>query len=124
MSEPIKLGKHDPIDLTDALDRIGGDTSFLVELLNIYFEEYSEKKRLLEEAIARQDFIEISELGHSLKGASANLSLTRLQKAALSLELAGKEREIQGVREAADALEIEIDHLKAYLQMNPLRVLA
>jgi len=120
MSEPINPDKYDPIDLGAAFERIGGDASFLTELLDIYFREYTEKRRLLEEAIARQDFGEVSELGHSLKGASANLSLTRLHKAALSLEMAGRERKIHQVQEAADVLENEIANLKTYLEMHPL----
>jgi osomolarity two-component system phosphorelay intermediate protein YPD1 len=88
-----------PIDFGEVLDRIGGDTSFLKELLNIYFQEYEKKKGLLDRAIADQDFTLLSELGHSLKGSSANLSLTRLRKTAHILETAGKEKKLQPARE-------------------------
>jgi len=56
MSDSINLNKLHPIDFHEVLGRIGGDTSFLLELLNIYFQEYSKKKQLLDEAITRQDF--------------------------------------------------------------------
>jgi len=119
MPDTANLDKLQPIDFCDVLDRIGGDTLFLEELLKIYFREYTEKKRLLAEAISRQDFIQVSELGHSLKGASANLSLTRLQKVAYSLEAAGKEKQLQLAQEAARTLEKEIQTLKAFLEVNP-----
>jgi HPt (histidine-containing phosphotransfer) domain-containing protein len=109
-----------PIDFCSVLDRIGGDTSFLKELLDIYLREYAEKKRLLEEAITREDFIQVLELGHSLKGASANLSLTRLQRVAFSLETAGRERQLQSAQDAARNLDMEIQTLKAFLAGNPL----
>jgi len=32
-----------PIDLSSVLERIGGDESFLKELLNLYIEDFSEK---------------------------------------------------------------------------------
>lgn len=121
MPDSIHLNKLHPIDFGEVLDRIGGDTSFLLELLNIYFQEYAEKKRLLEEAIAGQDYIRICELGHSLKGASANLSLTRLQRVAYSLETAGREKQLQLAKEAARSLESEIQTLKVFLERNPLR---
>jgi len=120
MPDSVNLDQLPPLDLGDALDRIGGDIAFLRELLNIYFQEYAEKKRLLQEAIARRDFVHVCELGHSIKGASANLSLSRLQRVALSLEAAGREGQIQLIQEAARSLETEIQTLKAYLGKNPL----
>jgi len=121
MSNSINLDQLPPMDFSDALDRIGGDIPFLLELLNIYFQEYAEKKRQLEEAIARHEYVQVCELGHSLKGASANLSLSRLQRVAFSLETAGREKKIQLIQEAALSLETEIQTLKTYLEKNPLR---
>jgi HPt (histidine-containing phosphotransfer) domain-containing protein len=119
MSDSANLDKLRPIDFCDVLDRIGGDTSFLKELLNIYFQEYAEKKPLLEQAIAREDFTQVCDLGHSLKGASANLSLARLQKVAFALETAGRERQLQLAQEAARSLDTEVQTLKAFLEGNP-----
>jgi two-component system sensor histidine kinase BarA len=120
MPDPINSEPLQPIDFGEVLNRIGGDTSFLSELLTIYFQEYDEKKRLLEEAVARQDHQQVSELGHSLKGASANLGLARLQRVALSLEMAGKEKKLQPAKQAILSLEVEIRMLKAFLAENPL----
>lgn len=120
MPDPITLNKPYPIDLGEVLDRIGGDTSFLKDLLKIYFLEYDEKKRILEGAIARQDYIQVGELGHSLKGSSANLGLPRLQKVAFSLEMAGRDKKMDLAKEAARALELEVQNLKVFLEKNPL----
>ena len=119
MSESTNLNKLRPIDFCDVLDRIGGDTAFLKELLNIYFQEYTEKKRLLEEAITQENFKKVYELGHSLKGASANLSLSRLQRVAFALETAGRERHLQLAHEAARSFDTEVQTLKAFLEGNP-----
>lgn len=108
-----------PIDFGEVLDRIGGDTSFLKELLDIYFQEYEKKKGLLDRAVADQDYTQLSELGHSLKGSSANLSLTRLRKTAYLLEMAGKEKKLQSAREAVQAFDLEVESLKAFLAKNP-----
>jgi HPt (histidine-containing phosphotransfer) domain-containing protein len=121
MPNSVNRDELPPIDFADALNRIGGDTSFLKELLDIYFEEYAEKRRHLEEAIARQEYVRVSELGHSLKGASANLSLPRLQRIAYMLETAGREKKLQLVRETVLSLEAEVRALKSFLQSHPLR---
>lgn len=120
MTDSIDLNDLHPIDFVDVLDRIGGDSSFLLELLDIYFREYDEKKPLLDDAIAREDYVQMQELGHSLKGASANLGLARLQRAAFALEMAGRERQILLAKEAAQSLESEIQALRVYLERNPL----
>jgi HPt (histidine-containing phosphotransfer) domain-containing protein len=120
MSDSINLNKLHPIDFGEVLNRIGGDTSFLKELLDIYFSEYAEKRRLLNEAITRQDFTEVGNIGHSLKGASANLSLTRLLKVALLIESAGREKKLQSAQDAACILELEIQTLKDFLARNRL----
>ncbi|MDH7511784.1 MAG: Hpt domain-containing protein [Clostridiales bacterium] len=108
-----------PIDYTEVLERIGGDRAFLEELLKIYVEECDKKLKVIKEATARQDFPLIQQLGHSLKGSSANLSLIFLQKVSFFLEMAGKEKNIALARSALAALEKEFDNLKDYLRQNP-----
>jgi len=120
MPDSINLNKLHPIDFREVLGRIGGDTSFLLELLDIYFQEYSKKKQLLDEAITQQDFTQVGDIGHSLKGASANLSLTRLLRVALLIESAGREKKLQSAQEAACILELEIRTLKDFLARNRL----
>jgi two-component system, sensor histidine kinase and response regulator len=120
MSNSVSLDQLPPIDFADALNRIGGDRSFLKELLDIYFREYAEKRPHLEEAITRLEYVRVSELGHSLKGASANLSLPRLQKVAYTLETAGREKKIQLIKETVLSLEAEVEALKNFLESHPL----
>lgn len=108
-----------PIDYAEVLERIGGDRIFLEELLKIYIEECDQKLRAIKEASANQDFSLIQQLGHNLKGSSANLSLIPLQKLSFSLEVAGKEKNIKLVMSALAALESEFDKLKDYLRQNP-----
>jgi HPt (histidine-containing phosphotransfer) domain-containing protein len=123
MSEPAHLEVTQPINFSTVLERIGGDASFLQELLNLYFQEFTEKKQLLEEALARGDFKQIQEVGHSLKGASANLSLAPLKKLALAIEMAGRELDQEKARAAIGTLETEFLRLKTYLEGNPLEEL-
>ncbi len=109
------------INYQEVLERVGGDASFLEELLKMYIDDYNEKSRLIKDAIHRQDFVAVQKLGHSLKGSSANLSLASLQKASLALELAGRDENLVQAQKALACLETEFAKLKDYLQQNPPR---
>jgi HPt (histidine-containing phosphotransfer) domain-containing protein len=104
-----------PIDYPSALARIGNDESFLKELLELYLMDFEVKQQDLKAAIEGMDFISIQELGHSLKGSSANLSLTFLQKAAYEMEIAGKDRDIERAKKAHQTLQQEFQSLKTHL---------
>ncbi len=108
-----------PIDYPEVLERIGGDVDFLGELLKIYFEEFVEKQKLIQEALARDDFNSLRELGHSLKGASANLSLASLRNASWHLEMAGREGKLSKAQAASCSLDAEFERLKDFLKNNP-----
>jgi HPt (histidine-containing phosphotransfer) domain-containing protein len=112
---------HEPrtIDYPEVLERIGGDTAFLQELLNIYFTEFAEKQTLIKEAIGQSNFTMIKELGHSLKGSSANLSLVSLRQASFDLETAGREKKLEAAVIALRSLETEFQRLKDFLEKNP-----
>lgn len=108
-----------PINYTEVLERIGGDTEFLEELLNIFFLEFQEKKSQIEVALARANFSLIQEIGHSLKGASANLSLPSLRSDASALEAAGRDKNIERARQALISLVVECRALHDFVRKNP-----
>lgn len=114
----MRLGKkesHTPIDYSTLLENTGGDESFIKEVMGIYKKDFSEKRLQLKKAIKEKNFNTIKELGHSLKGASANLYLPFLQKASFQMEIAGKEKDIDKAGEALNLLEQEFQILKNHL---------
>jgi hypothetical protein len=104
----------DPIDLPSALERVDNDKEFLESLLDLYQEDFVEKYGRLKNAAAVQDFAAVQEIGHSLKGASANLSLLPLQELFLRLERAGLEGDGRSVEETLPQVEREFNRLKEY----------
>ncbi len=104
-----------PIDFASALERVEGDKSFLEELLDLYFEDFSEKYERLQKALEQKNFDLIRELGHSLRGSSANLSLTFLQETSFHLEKAGRERNAEKAKKALAFLDQEFKKLKDFL---------
>jgi len=103
------------IDYASALERIGGDRDFLFELLSIYQEEFSSSAQALEQAIRSQDYTAIQELGHSLKGSSANLSLIQLREKAYLIETAGREQNLELARTSTEELKTEFQRLQDHL---------
>lgn len=104
-----------PIDYASALNRIGGDESFLDELLNLYSDDFSQKIDQIKIAIVQENYNLIQGLGHNLKGASANLSAIPLQNASLKMETAGKEENIKKVKESVEHLEKEFIRFQDFL---------
>ena len=107
-----------PIDMDSVLERVGGDESFLRELLDIYIEDFIEKYAQLEQAISRGDFNNIKEIGHSLKGSSGNLSLNGLHKTAFGIEQSGKENDMDQTRLLFIRLKEEFKKLKDFLPLE------
>jgi len=107
--------KNSPIDYPSALARIGDDASFLSELLELYTLDFEAKCQKLGSAIEAEDFPAIQELGHSLKGASANLSLPFLQRASYDMETAGRDKDIQKAQESLSELQKEFTNLKDFI---------
>ncbi|MCI4446086.1 MAG: Hpt domain-containing protein [Candidatus Aminicenantes bacterium] len=104
-----------PINKEEALNRIGGEEDFLNELLDIYREEFEKRYAELEKAIAEGNFQRIREAGHSIKGASANLSLPALREAAYEMEMAGKNEDLDVAQKTLKKLKMEFERLQNFL---------
>jgi len=113
----VALNPNDslPLNRAEALERVGGDESFLEELLTIYKEEFAEKSTALADALANQDAKAVREIGHYIKGASANLSLPGLQAAAFAIEKAGAESRIEDAKASYKTLVAEFERLMKFL---------
>jgi len=105
-----------PIEIDQVMKRVGQDKDFLHELINIYIEEFSEKIKILEKSIAEKDYSVIQETGHYLKGSSANLSLTYLEKESYNMEYAGKKKNIHKARKSFKNLNKEFELFNKYFR--------
>ena len=107
-----------PIDYPSALERTGGDEEFLCELLDMYISEFGPLYQQMKDAVDSSDFDSVRELAHSLKGASANLSLIELQETSYKLEISGKEADPDAARENLALLENEFKKLQDHLEKS------
>ena len=104
-----------PIDLKTALERTGGETDFLEELIDMFMDDFEEQFAALKDAVHRNDAKSVQETAHSLKGSSANLGFLALQDTFFQLESAGRERDLIGAEHKIDLLRVHFDELKTYL---------
>ena len=96
---------NDVIDLKDFLDRVQDDKDLMLELFDIFMDDYKQKRQSLKEAVAKKDFEQIKSLAHSLKGASGNISAKALRVIFLKLEDVGKANNLTGIEQLLSDLD-------------------
>ncbi|MCA9398975.1 MAG: Hpt domain-containing protein [Candidatus Omnitrophica bacterium] len=90
---------EETIDLAEFMERVQDDKELLLELLDIFMEDFQEKRRQLGDAIEKNDVEQVKSIAHSLKGASGNISAKPLRQSCLKLEEIGKEGKLDGGQE-------------------------
>jgi len=88
------------LDLETALERLGGDKEFLVELLEELVQQIDQSLPELKAAVEAQNFDEVRSLAHGMKGAAANLGADQATEIFLQLEMMGKNHDLSGAAEA------------------------
>jgi two-component system sensor histidine kinase/response regulator len=90
-SEPVPAGSGDSaINVDELMERVDGDRSLLAELAELFREDYPKQILLAQEALAINDAATVRRIGHSLKGALANLAAPNASGIAASVEAMGK----------------------------------
>ena len=103
------------IDMKEVMERVQDDRELLMELLQIFSEDFVEKKKSLSDAVAQQNFDELKNITHSLKGASGNISAKKLHAAFLDLEQTAKTKNIKGAQDILPILDREFADLQKFI---------
>ena len=82
-------------------DRIGGDEELLVDLIDLYMDDYPDKLRAISKALEAGDTEGLKKAAHGLKGASANLSFISVFEMTKNLEEAGSNNKLEFIRHKA-----------------------
>jgi len=111
------------LDLNEFLERVQDDKELLLELLDIYSEDFPGKRKGLEAAADTNDAQEVRSIAHSLKGASGNISAKNLRELFMKIEDASKDGDVSQVKsflaeidKQYAALSERISQLKAEFQ--------
>ena len=112
------LPDHIPgIDIAAGLTRLNGNSSFFLEILKDFAENYADSVNSIRDAISNNDFESAQRQAHTLKGMAGTIAATALQEAALQVERALKEERLDNIDTLIDnarkVLEELIDALQA-----------
>lgn len=103
-------------DRDDFLGRIMGDLDLAQTLVDGFLADMPVQIDFLEEAIAAGDGSLAGQQAHRIKGAASNMGGAALQKAAFSMELAGKEGDLNKLRILLPELQRQFAQLKSALE--------
>ena len=105
--EPALAPKENVIawNVSETLERLGGDVSLLGEVVQIFFVETPRKLSELREAIAEPAPATVERTAHSLKGELGYLGITGASQRARELEEMGRKNGLQAAPTVFAALE-------------------
>jgi PAS domain S-box-containing protein len=92
----------------ELLERVGGDRTFLAELLELFRADYPAQIQSARAAAAANDSAALQQVGHALKGALGNLAAPRAAKLASELESTGRSGDLTGAAAKVAELEKEL----------------
>ena len=106
--------QEDIIDLPDVLERVQNDKELLLELFDIFQEDFQHKRQALGQAIAAGNIGTIKEIIHSMKGPSGNISAKPMHAACLRIEQLAKSGAIAGMDEVVKIIDGQFEQVKIF----------
>jgi HPt (histidine-containing phosphotransfer) domain-containing protein len=103
------------LDRVGALERVGGDTALLEELLGMLLEQIAAGMPEMSCAMEQGDAPKLEHLAHGLKGAAASLGAERFRQCAFELEQIGRSRNLAPAAAALARLAAEEQALRTAL---------
>ncbi len=112
----------DIIDLKDGMERVQDDKELLLELFDIFTEDFQRKYPLMQAAYNKGDGAAFQMLAHGFKGATGNISARRMLTTAIELDALSKAGDLSKVGPLVDLLwkqfeefRVEAERLKKEL---------
>ncbi len=102
------------IDLKDVLDRVQDDKELLLELFDIFQEDFASKRQALSDAIAAGNIAKVKEVAHSMKGSSGNISAKPMHATCLQLEQLAKSNSTDGMQDLVKAIDAQFEQVKVF----------
>lgn len=111
------------IDLKDVMERVQDDKELLLELFDIFAEDFVGKRAAFWKAFEKQDTAAFQMIAHGLKGATGNISAARMHENCIELDRMGKDGDIKNAKPMLELLDrqfaefkVEAARLKAEFQ--------
>lgn len=101
------------IDLDTTLDRLCGDSALLLEILDLFLDEFANAQANLSNRVHVEDYTGLASQAHYFKGVAQNLGLLKFLSAVQTLEQAAKENNAASCIHALDCLREITSHILA-----------
>jgi CheY-like chemotaxis protein len=111
VAAPVEVPPHEVLDVTEAVERVGGDWELFRDLAQTFLDGVSPRLTALQDAIARRDPDMIDRLAHALKSEVGAFGARFAFQAALQVETLGHSGNLEGIDAAWAVLESEIQRL-------------
>ena len=99
-------------DAEEAFERVDNDKELFFELVDMFFEDYEDSLKGVQEAADNKEARHLEERSHSMKSALGNLGAMKGFYDAKFLEFAGKNENFEGVSERLESLKASIAKFK------------
>jgi len=89
---------------------------FELELLQLFVADSQAQIDMLKKAIASQNFLEIEQIAHHLKGASANIGAIEIQDTAEQFEQQARQQKLENTGELSAILCKALDQIQVFVE--------
>jgi CheY-like chemotaxis protein/HPt (histidine-containing phosphotransfer) domain-containing protein len=114
-SSPTTQVMTPPVDISATLQSVGGDQNLLVDLFEVFQQDYPKQLAELRDAIGAGDAERMAQVAHSLKGAVGYFGARTVHALACRLETMGHQAEFEGASSVLQQLERELEQLSAFV---------
>lgn len=104
------------LDLKDVMERVQDDRELLMELLDIFVEDYAEKRELLDQLIKDNNAEEVRNIAHSIKGAAGNISAKAIHATCEKMERLAELNDLAPVQDLLGPLDKQFIDLQGCIQ--------
>lgn len=104
------------IDLEPTLDRLCGDTGLLIEIIDLFLEEFSAEQAHLSALAQAQEFQTLASKAHYFKGVSQNIGMVNFLRKIIELEAASKLQDTAACQQSIEGLAQIANHLRTLRQ--------
>jgi CheY-like chemotaxis protein len=119
ISSAAQVHVHEaPVNATELLERVDGDTVFIAELAELFRADYPRHLIAARRAIHEKDAAAVEKASHTLKGALVNVAAGRAARIAQDLESQGRSGELTRAAATLHLLEEELG--KVMIQLDQL----
>ncbi|MDA1054411.1 MAG: Hpt domain-containing protein [Planctomycetota bacterium] len=99
------------VDWIHARAAVGGSPDLLVEVVDLFFEEYPKLIVGIQSSIESEAFVELRRFAHTLKGCLRYFGPTQAGQLSFELEIMGRDGQLERATEVFGDLQTEMDSL-------------